>query len=267
VRATVAAHCEFWSSLTARNVCNSEDSNAKFGSCRNGTAAFAFRRKFWFSVACGLIAMAKAAVVAFARRLRTTSVLQDSFLAHERRRGILENESFGQVHNGLVFSFPSIGSCRRELHGVPASGRDALRWRVGGESKQEDFTGCIRALVTRSFATRGTQLRRLAKQPVKRDGPRPGGRPIRDRAMVRVTGRGNFQRTEGSASHSNSDAAGFRKPWNPRHLDAPRSFANSEKRLDRSNVFRPRSFKDFQLRRRGFEDTEAEGRLPCTYLI
>lgn len=225
-------------------------------SCRNGTTAFTFRRIFSFSVVCVLMAMARAALTSFVRRLRTTSVLQDSFLVHEQCSGILVNKSFERAHKGLFFSFPSIGSCRLELPGVPGAGVEGLRWSVGGESKQEGFVGFIRAFGSRSFATQSTQLRRLAKQPVKRDGPRPSGRPIRDRAMAGVTFR-NLPKREGLASHSKSDTAGSRKSWKPR------SFTNSGKKVDRSNVIKPRSFQDFQLRRRGFEDTEAEADVPA----
>jgi hypothetical protein len=168
-------------------------------------------------------------------------------VAHERSGGSLENsalvESFGRVvHRGHDSSFSLIGSC------------------LG---------------VARSYATRSTQLRRLAKQPVGRGGgggPRSGGRPVRDRAVVGGDRRhADFQKRGGSVSDLNWDTAGSRKPWDtkrsPRQfeaLDRNQSSVSVGQRLDRSSVKRTRSFQDLQLRRRGLEDVEAEGRFPRT---
>jgi ribosome biogenesis GTP-binding protein YsxC/EngB len=142
------------------------------------------------------------AVVALAKRL------SESFF----RSG---SESLGRV------PFPVIGSCSRELHGFSE------------ELKQEGFIG---SLIKRSFATRSTQLRRLAKQPVKRD----GSRPIGDRA----TSTGRKTTTTGSAS----PVKAFRKPWEAKRNAAPRS--RPVQKLDR--------FQDLQLRRQGYEDVDSK---------
>lgn len=206
-------------------------------------------------------AMAKAAVAGLVRRLRM-SVLQESFVGHERRCGILENNSAVQSF-GRVLHVGHDSSCRAGIHDVPAAFR--------GGARREDLVGVIGTVVTRSYATRSTQLRRLAKQPVGRDG---GGRRIRDRGVAGGEERhGKFHKRGGSASASNWVAAGPRKPWDtrrsPRQFDAvdrARSSVNSGQRPDRSGLMRARSFQDLQLQRRGFEDVETEGRFPCTGL-
>ena len=192
--------------------------------------------------------MAKATVDALARRLRS-SVAQEM---HERSKGILENntlvESFGRaVCGNHGASFSSIGG----FSGVAVAlrgGSEALCWRVGDE--------------VRGYATRSTQLRRLAKQPVRRDGGgvRSGGRSIRDRDVV-----------GGERRHGNFHGSASRKPWDanrgPRRFDVPdrnRNTANAGQRGDRSSVVKTSKFQNLQLRRHGLQEIEAEGRFLCS---
>lgn len=154
------------------------------------------------------------AMAALARRLRITS---EPFFRFANER----------VHD--AFPIPAIGSC----HGV---------------LEQEGF---VEALVKRSFATRSTQLRRLAKQPVKRD----GSRPIRDR----VTSPGRKTTTGRQAAPGlGAPAKAYRKPWEAKRNAAPRK--SPVQKLDR--------FQDLQLRRQGYEDvvdSKSAGYLSLTW--
>lgn len=211
-------------------------------------------------------------MAAMARRLLLrTPPLHDSFVLNSQRSGVLVNGTLAQDYKSRHSAFPAIGLHRRELHGLAIA-------TSGDESRSVGFAA---TLITRSFATRSTQLRRLAKQPAKRDGSdkpykssQSSSRRMRE---IGTTGdtrrRGNFQKREGSGSHSNLDPPAWdAKRSNPRHLDGAtaersRRFVNSGPRLDRSSVMRPRSFQELQLRRRGLQDVEAEGELPCADLV
>lgn len=79
--------------------------------------------------------------------------------------------------------------------------------------------------------------------------------------------RGNFQKREGAALNSGSDAAGSRKRWGAKRsserfdtLDEIRIPVKLG-RISDSNVMKSSTFQGFQLRRRGLEETEAEGKL------
>ncbi|KAG0611776.1 hypothetical protein M758_7G163800 [Ceratodon purpureus] len=184
--------------------------------------------------------MARAAVAGLARRLQASV-----FLAQEPNGGLLEKAALVERFGGVV------------IRGCDES--------VG--LKREGLAGFVRG-----FATQGTQLRRLAKQKPgggDRGGGSRSGRPVvRDRAGGGGGGdrpRGSLQKRGGGGTGSNLDAGRARKPWDakrsPREFGAverDRSHVNSSERGDRSGVMRARSFQDFQLRRRGLEDVEAE---------
>lgn len=220
-----------------------------------------------------------------ARRLRALA-FRDSYFVHEHTAAVAENEMlvqrFGTAHRIDISSCSSPSVCSRGFYGiyqgiacVPAEYTGSvgtLCWRIGGElrnSKQEGLAGFMGTVVARSFATRDTQMRRLAKQPVKRDGAgqRSGGRSVRGRAVGGESGgrhRGNFQKREGAALNSGSDAAGSRKRWGAKRsserfdtLDEIRIPVKLG-RISDSNVMKSSTFQGFQLRRRGLEETEAE---------